>query len=377
MPAIPIEYEELYYALSEKLNDFDSYLNSHWDGTKKNIIFGAELLSANSHVGERLLTEEYYRGILVYLDSLQSMGIKGVKIAIDYPLLVPDFPNYDGYVRFYKRLAQECRARKLTMLVATGNLFLNSAFTDLKYDLSGLTLDKYRQGKRQMVETVIREMHPEYLSIANEPTTEYMVDGIKQTPYQFAETARYILKGLDRSGVLIGAGTGTWDDMAYIRELAQNTDLDYIDMHIYPIDYLEQAITAADIAKAYNKRLVIAEAWLYKISDREMRNLNLLNLATQATIYGRDVYSFWQPLDSRFLEVLAKLANYENYEFVSPFWSTYFFGYINYDSSTKDLPYSALRQLDNVEASRNMLSHKLSGAGLTYQKLISENTNPK
>jgi hypothetical protein len=100
-------------------------------------------------------------------------------------------------------------------------------------------------------------------------------------------------------------------------------------------------------------------------------------LATQATIYGRDVYSFWQPLDSRFLEVLAKLANYENYEFISPFWSTYFFGYINYDSSTKDLPYTELRQLDNIAASQNMLNHKLSGAGLTYQKLISANTSPR
>jgi hypothetical protein len=154
--SVPSEYEQLYSDMSKKLNDFDIYLNSQWDGTGRNITFGAELLSANCHMGERLLTEENYRGVLVYLDSLQSMGIQGVKIAIDYPLLTPDFPNYDGYVKFYKRLAQECRARKMTMLVATGNLFVNSPFTDLKYSLSGLTLAKYRQGKRQMVETICK-----------------------------------------------------------------------------------------------------------------------------------------------------------------------------------------------------------------------------
>ena len=361
--------------MSNKLNEFDSYLNSHWDGTKRNITFGAELLSANCHAGEALLTEENYKGVLVYLDSLQSMGIRGVKIAIDYPLLTPDFPNYDGYVRFYKRLAQECKARGMTMLVAVGNLFLNSPFTDLEYSLSDLTLAKYRQGKRQVVETVIREMHPEYLSVANEPTTEYMVNGINQSPYEFAETVRYILKGLDRSGVLIGAGTGTWNDMAYIQELAQNTDLDYIDMHIYPIDYLEEAITAADIAQAYNKRLVISEAWLYKVRVSKMGDLG--RMATQATIFGRDVYSFWQPLDSKFLEVLVKLANYKNYEFISPFWSTCLFAYIDYDASTQNLSYAELRQWHNFGAYVNMLGNKLSSTGLTYQELIGSNTGPK
>jgi hypothetical protein len=373
---VPAEYQQLYASLSTKLDDFDGYLNSHWDGTKSNITFGAELLSANANIGQRLLSEQYYReSVLMYLDGLQAMGVTGVKITVAYPLLTPEFPNYDGYVKFYNRLAQECRARKLKMLVAMGNLFSNTPFSDLKYSLSGLTLAKYREGKRQMAETIIEEMHPDYLSIANEPTAaEYLNTGIRQTPSEFAETARYILTGLDRSGTLIGAGAGTWDDMAYIRELAQNTDLDYIDMHTYPVEYLKEAITAADIATAYNKKLVIAEAWLNKAGENETGGLGTMSALT--TLYGRDVYSFWQPLDSKFLEVLVKLANYKNYEFISPFWSTYLFGYIDYDAATKSLPYDELRRRDNMEASKNILSHKLSGSGLAYQKLIA-NASPK
>ena len=139
-------------------------------------------------------------------------------------------------------------------------------------------------------------------------------------------------------------------------------------MHTYPVEYLKEAITAADIAKANNKRLVIAEAWLNKASEKDV---DVGKMSSLTTLYGRDVYSFWQPLDSRFLEVLAKLANYKGYEFISPFWSMYLFGYTDYDSTTKNLPYDELRRRDNMEAYKNMLSHKLSGSGLTYRKLAS------
>ncbi|MCX6000848.1 MAG: hypothetical protein NTU41_15050 [Chloroflexi bacterium] len=369
----PAEYEPLYAGLQGKLDDFEAYLNSHWDGIRHDVTFGAELLSANSNMGEKLLTEENYTGVLAYLDALQFMGIQGLKIAIGYPLLTPDFPNYPAYVGFYRKLAQECRARELTILVAMGNLFLNTPFSDLNYSLSGLTLAGYREGKRRMAETIIREMHPDYLSLANEPTTEYMLTGIRQTPSDFAGTVRYILNGLDRSGVLIGAGAGTWNDMAYIQELAENTDLDYIDMHIYPSDYLEQAVTAADIARAYHKRLVIGEAWLYKVKESEMADLG--KMATQATVFGRDVYSFWQPLDARFLEVLVKLAAYQGYEFISPFWSTFLFGYADYASLPRDASYAELRQRANGAAYLNMLTGQLSAAGLTYQALTRANTS--
>jgi len=262
----------------------------------------------------------------------------------------------------------------MTVYIANGNLF-GPPFTDLKYPLSGLTLEKYRQGKRQTVETILRELHPDYLTVANEPTTEAMLTGINPTPAQFAGTTRYILQGLDHKGTLMGSGTGTWSNMGYINELAAIPELDYIDMHIYPVDYMQGAVDAAGIARAGNKRLALAEIGLYKMRPDEMGDLG--KLATQTTIYGRDVFSFWAPLDNRFLEIVVKMAKCSGYEFISPFWSTYLFSYLDYNMLTKNLSYSQLRQADNTQAYKNALAGKLSPWGETYKKLIAANANLK
>jgi hypothetical protein len=319
-------------------------------------------------MGEKLLTEENYEGTLAYLDSLQLLGVQGVKIAISYPLLAPDFPNSDRYLEYYKNVAQELRKRDMKILVAIGNLLPDPSFTDLTVSFSNLNFEKYRQTKRQIAERIIKEIHPDYLTIANEPSTEAMATGLKVTVPEFTDTVRYILNGLDRSGVLVGAGTGTWNHLDYVKSLARDTSLDYIDIHIYPANFLEQAITIADIARAHNKRLIIGEAWTYKVYDSELGDLG--DIATQAKIFGRDVYSFWEPLDSRFLEILVKLANYKGYEFISPFWSKYFFSYLDYETIPKNLDYRQLTQLSNQEAFRNSLSHELTHTGQTYQKLI-------
>jgi len=366
--AIPTEYQPLYEDISQKLETFDSYLNSHWNGVKQKVTFGAELLPANGHMGERLFTEENYKGTLIYLDGLQSIGIQGVKIAISYPLLSPDFPNSDRYLEYYKNLVLELKKRDMKILIAIGNLLPDPSFTDLQVSFSNLTFPKYRQSKRQITERIIKEIHPDYLTIANEPSTEAMSTGLNVTVPEFTETVRYVLNGLDRSGVLIGAGTGTWNHLDYVKSLARDTGIDYIDIHIYPANFLEQAGTIADIARAHNKRLIIGEAWTYKVYDNELGDLG--NIATQAMMFSRDVYSFWEPLDSKFLEILVKLANYKGYGFISPFWSKYFFGYLDYKAVHNSLTYRQLTQLSNQKAVQNILNHKLTGAGLTYQNLI-------
>jgi hypothetical protein len=367
---VPPEYQGLYDSLSQKLDKFDRNLEAGCkpDRSRK-MIYAAELLAASSHVGDRLLNETYYQGVIFWLDTFKSMGVMGVKIAIDYPFFMPDFPNNDAYIKFYKRLVQDCRARNLTVFIANGNLFLNSPFTDLQYNLNGLTLDKYRQGKRQTCEAIIRELHPDYLTVANEPNgAESLNTGITQTPQQFADTTRFILNGLEHSGTIMGSGIGTWSSMSYIEELAKIPELEYIDMHIYPVGYLQGAVDAAKIARANNKRLAFAEVGLYKIRDNEMGDTG--KMATQATVYGRDVFGFWEPLDSKFLKVVVKMAKCNGYEFVSPFWSTYLFGYVDYNILTKNLSYNQLRQLDNRNAYTSAASGKLSGWGETYQKLI-------
>jgi hypothetical protein len=364
---VPEEYRQLYGSLAGKLESFDKGLDGQCAGANRKIIFAAELLGA--HVSEQLFVSAYYRGTLDYLDALKAMGVSGVKIAINYPQLNPDFPDRDKYVDVYKNIVQECRARNIKVLVSSGNYF-GPPFTTIKYPLSGLTLEKYRQGKRYTAETILKEFRPDYLTVANEPTTEYMLTGINQSAVEYAETTRFILDRLDRGNTLVGSGTGTWSNMGYIREMVKIGGLDYIDMHIYPLDYLQGAVDAAAIARAANKRMILGELGLYKMRAEEIGDLG--KLATQASIFSRDVYSFWEPLDSRFLEVIVKMSKCCGYEFISPFWSTYLFSYINYDGYTKNLGYTQLRQMDNRFAYMNVMTGKLSGWGQTYKRLISD-----
>jgi hypothetical protein len=371
---VPGEYKQLYQSLSDKLDLFDKGLDKQCAGENGKITFGAELLGANCHAGEQLLNPTYYGGIVVWLDALKGMGVTGVKIAIDYPFFMPDFPNNDAYIKVYKNIVQECRNRNMTVYIANGNLF-GPPFTNLKYPLAGLTLDKYRQGKRQTVETILKELHPDYLTVANEPTTEAMLTGISQTPEQFAGTTSYILKGLQHPGTLMGSGTGTWSNMSYISQLVAIPELDYIDMHIYPVDYLQGAVDAAAIARSNNKRIALAEIGLYKMRPEDMGGLG--KLATQATIYGRDVFSFWAPLDNKFLNIVVKMARCNGYEFISPFWSTYLFSYVDYNELTRFLGYSQLRQLDNIQAYKNASEGRLSPWGEAYKKLIAANSSLK
>ncbi len=192
------------------------------------------------------------------------------------------------------------------------------------------------------------------------------------TVQNFTEVVRYVLNGLDRSGVQVGAGTGTWDDLAYMQSLALNTTVDYLDMHIYPIsrDYLvDRALSIGDIARRANKKLVIGESWLNKARDQELRGQAI---AAAPVIFGRDVFSFWAPLDVAFLETIMKLSHYQKIEFTSFFWSRYFFGNLEYTDATRRLPPSELFRLANQAAARNMMANppQFTQTGLAYQRLI-------
>lgn len=367
--AVPEEFQSLYSALELKLDTMNNSLDSMWNGQPYSIIYGAELLPANGNQGEKLLLDKTYQGTLAYLDGLQAIGIKGVTVNISYPILTGSFPHSSEYLQYYKKLAAELKRRDIVFFAKTGPVFTNTPFSSFTIDFSGLTLDTFQQQLREQTETIINELHPDYLSIINEPTTITMLTGLQFTAANFTEAVNYVLNGLDRQGVKIGGGAGTWNDPSFISSLSANTSLDYIDLHLYPInrDYLNRVTSYADEAKSHNKKVVVGEAWLYKIDDDELASTG--QIATQATIFGRDTYSFWEPLDIKFLTVLSKIANYKQFEYISPFWSQIFFSYVDYDQA-KGLSYTDLSNLENSKASANIVSKIFSGTGTYYQTTI-------
>ena len=104
------------------------------------------------------------------------------------------------------------------------------------------------------------------------------------------------------------------------------TPIDYIDTHVYPVNdnYLMNTLTAAQIAQTAGKGYAISEAWDYKVRDSELNHLS------PTTLYGRDPFSFWAPVDQAFLNSLVDLANAKNLVFLAPFWSHYQFAYLDY-----------------------------------------------
>jgi hypothetical protein len=367
--SIPSKYQDLYDMLDAKLNSMLSFINARWDGKEHSVSFAVELISANSHSGEKLLRPEAVQSVAFLLDRLKVLGVKGVKVALHYPILKPDFPNRDGYLEFYRKMSQEVKARNMVLYVATTTTFREPAFTSLIVDYSGLTFTQFKQEMRQHIETVLTNLKPHYLTITNEPETQAMNTRLDFSVQNVKELVQYVLDGLDKKGTFIGAGAGTWDKIEYFQALGQIPGLDYLDMHIYPInvDYVvDRAFRISEIARTYGKKLLLSEAWLYKVRDRELGTAT----ATSADLFARDVFSFWAPLDERFVEAIVKLSHLLKIDFCSFFWMQYFYSYLEYDEQRSAMKPAQLFALLNAEAARNILSDKLSTTGVKYGSLI-------
>jgi hypothetical protein len=367
---VPSEYQQLYSDYDKGLAELDSYLSSRLKGKKYPITFGAELLVANANRGTDLLSPYAKPGVAAYLDRFQQLGIQGVTVCVGYPLFTPGFKNYSRYVSFYRQVAQEVRKRGMKMDVEAFVLFANTPFSGIEADYAGLTFDQFKKEVLQMDQTIIDELSPDYLNICGEPDTEASLLDMPELndPDRFAEFVKFVTDGLDKRNTLVGAGGSSWKPIFFNQRLAQNPSLDFLSIHIYPIgtSIITNVIQTAELAREHGKRVVMDEIWLYKAGKGEM----VTGLAGNDKIYGRDVFSFWQPLDQRFLKAMVDLANLEQIEYVSPFWVNYFFSYIGYNEQIGNLPYSQLVKTANKAAAANIRDGKFSLTGQYYRELI-------
>ncbi|MHA2610017.1 MAG: hypothetical protein V2G48_06430 [bacterium JZ-2024 1] len=371
-PKIPLKYQALYREMERNL----SRMEQEPEKVRSDHIpvFAGELLPANGNRGDDLLLPETFAGCLLYLDALRSLGIQGVKVAIPYPLLDKRFAHSEDYLKFYQKISQEVRKRKMVLLVGMGTAFVDPNFSKIHWNYQKEGFSLFQQGRKEMILRVVRDIQPDYLTIANEPTTEALITGFSQLkkPETFADMVRDFLKGLPRGTAKIGAGAGNWESAEFIRKLLP-LPLDYIDIHIYPIQPFawQQARTFAREIRSSGKTLVVGEAWLYKVAKGKLQKTP----PTEA--FRRDAFSFWIPLDQKFIEVMAKWAQAEKIAFLSFFWSKYFFAYLDYNTQLDKMPFSSIRNLVDREVVKNLINKHFSPTGLFYKNLIShlpENT---
>ncbi|NIS78672.1 MAG: hypothetical protein GTO14_00215 [Anaerolineales bacterium] len=306
----------------------------------------------------------------LYLDRLVEIGVGGVTVAISYPLLDVDFPRSEEYLQYYQEVVNEVRQRGLKLMVKSGPVFPDPEFSNLQIDLSHLRMTDYFQKRKAQLLLIAREVRPDYLSFGSEPETEAMLTGFPITPDIYVAFIEETLSEIDRSnGMLLGAGTGIWENPAYLERISQVTALDFVDLHIYPIqgevDYLQRVRDAASIIRARGKQVLVGEAWLYKASPREV-----MQRKAYQEVFARDVYSFWGPLDVRFIEAVMKIACVEGIEYVSFFWSKYFFDYLDFSEVPEDLAPTELVLRSNQAAAESIQAGSLSVTGEAFKRLL-------
>jgi hypothetical protein len=364
---VPHAYRGLYKELYTQLDRLQTAVNSQWNGKKSAVSFGVELLVANSNRGEILLTDRVLGATRLTLERLKDLGLRSIAISIQYPILTASFPRAAGYRKFYKQVAEAVRRRGFVLIVEIGTIFREPEFSKLKINYRGLTIKRFRDELREMAEAIITDMRPDYLTLLTEPGTQAQNTGLDFSVSNFSATIQQVASGLNRSGVRLGAGAGTWDDLAYFKALARIPELEYLDLHIYPIQrdfVINRALQVAAFARRYNKSVSIGEAWLYKVSERELGKISPVKA------FARDVFSFWQPLDIMFLETIVNLSYRIQADFCSFFWMNYLYGYLDYSSRTSSLTPQQLINSVNDVAGRQILENRPNDSGNRFKALM-------
>ena len=374
--SVPLVYQPTYTALGQTLTSFGQTLNSTAPGPSHHVTYATELLPADSNLGTKLLTPQAMQGVVNYLNAIQKLGVRGVTIDISYPLLTPTFPNYAQYLRFYEEVVQQARERGMTIDIESQIPLLvgypGISTGSLSY--ANVTYSTYVAQDRQMIQTIINTLHPDYCNIGTETDTLQMLLHYPEisTPQGWGSYISSLLNGLNKNTTKIAVGIGAWDPISYLYATLNDSAIDAIAVHVYPVygNNLATLIQIGQLSRQYNKPIDIDEMWLHKSVANEGQGF-----AKDAQIRQRNVYAFWSPLDEQFLNEMSDFAHTYNVAYMSPFEGSYFFAYLNYNASTANVSYTHAMQMANQAASQNIASNTISPLGCYYQALIRRQTS--
>jgi hypothetical protein len=406
---VPPEFADLYPVMQADLTNFEATLDAGWDGTfYTNTQFAAVILPATDGGEGAAISNVNYLdySVIPYLNRLQQMGIKTVKCSLNFPYLYEPFfdspvgqnypAGYTNMLNFASNLVYQVRQRNMKIIIPTQNLFpfLIPAISNY---YASLTFAQYTNGRSAQIQTIARALKPDVLMLQSEPITE--VDNLTANlssqlndPVTDTNMLMGFLNDLHNAGLrtnttLVGAGMGTWQPSfdTYLTNFV-NLPLDILDVHVYPInrttnsgvvqDFLQRTIQMADAAHSRGMKVGMGEFWIQKERDSE-----LASPPSQQVFEGRNAYSFWSPLDREMLLCMVKLAHYKQYEFIDPFFTDYFFAYLDYTNVQPLLTGLTANQagtlLNNTEYGNSIAAvtaGTYTNTGLAYEEYMS--TNP-
>ena len=397
---VPDEYASLYQTTQTELTNFAATVDAGWDGSKPPVQFCGELYPATSVSAPPAAF--FQTTILPYIDALQALGVRTVKMSINFPVLYAPYyqssvgaNNAAGYqqtLSFYQAVVAALRQRGMKIIIPTQVVFPYEYSTTTPY-FQSLTLAQYSAARSAMAQTIATELQPDYLIVQSEPVTEVgNLPSNLATPLGDTATdlnmVAGILNDLQNAGLrsetlLVGAGMGTWQpDFGTFLSGFVALPMDLLDVHVYPIndrvvngetqDYLGRILQMADAAHAAGMKVGMGECWPYKETDAELS----VNTSDQI-IPSRDVYSFWGPLDTLFLQTIAEAGYWKQFEFIDPFWSLYYFAYLDFDQmqplisgQTPDAAAAILEQQENKAAYTAIENGDTTGTGTFFAAIV-------
>jgi hypothetical protein len=378
---VPPEFRDLFIELAAGLDRFERRLALEAPAPSSPVLYSAELAVGDSHRGDALL-DTNPAGVIPHLDGLAALGAGAVTVNISLPLLHPAFHRStieeQAFLAFYRRLAADVRRRGLRLIVKTQAVTI-SPDPRVEAFYRGIdSLDGYIRARVEVARTIARELAPDVLIVQMEPDVEAYVTGQPvDRPAQAAAMVSAIVDAVriaDRT-VMVGAGAGTWFEPfdEHLDLLTRIDGLDFIDLHVYLTSrtYLDRILSAVDLARSRGKRVGISEAWLYKLRDSEIIYAPFL----PREVVGRDVFDFWAPLDQRFLQLLAATAHHQGIAYISPFWTKYFYAYLDYGRTASFDP-TRLIVASTAASVQALFAGEVTLTGLRYRQLAALGVRP-
>jgi hypothetical protein len=112
------------------------------------------------------------------------------------------------------------------------------------------------------------------------------------------------------------------------------------------------------LARAAHTPIVADEVGLYKTDSAIESGVSNTDAA-----YRLDSFSFFQPLDIRFLAITSEWAKKAGASYLSPFWTSQFFAYLTWSPTIDALSFPALTQASNSAVAEAFKAGRLTDYG--------------
>ncbi len=380
-PPVPSSFQALYTEMDNYLINFNATMPPPSANPLPTLMTGS-LIVANSNAGPDMVngmtgtTIPSYNPAVLQLNELKAMGVKAVMVEIGFPMLYAPYITGQGYsqtafVNYYAAIANLVRAAGMKLIIENDTLLGNGnvqAGWDTSSFYPSLSWTQYMAARAQTAATIAQTMQPDYMVVLEEPDTEAMNTGQTNvnTSTGALQLLSTILPSVQAAGVpnlQVGAGVGSWltNYQDFITAFLSQP-INFVDFHIYPVNdnFLPNALSIISMANQAGLPVSMTECWLNKELDTEVNNLS------SNVVSARNPFSFWQPLDTYFIQTMQTLSQTTQMLFLDPFNAEYYFAYLDYGPSTETLSPDVIMAQENATAQANNQIAVYTPTGMSY-----------